>query len=88
MDNVDGIESWRTSPTGVRAYIETRAKAQSQANETGFDHGLEANDLFKSWNMFMLPRKENRRGHELRCEVVYPERNWKPGHGPYVADKE
>lgn len=65
-------------------YQTARAEAQAKANATGFDHGLERNDLFKSFRVFMLPRRENRCGHELRCEVVSPERldACQPGHGP------
>ncbi len=63
-------------------YTEARVKAQANANEMGYDYGLEYNPIFKNYRCFMLPRKENRYGHETRCEVVYPERNAKPGHGP------
>lgn len=66
--------AWRDTSTGRAAYLTARAEAQAKANETGYDYGLEANDLFKQWRTFMLPRKENRAGHELRCEVVSSER--------------
>lgn len=66
--------AWRDTPAGHAAYLAARAEAQAKANETGYDYGLEANDLFKQWRVFMLPRKENRAGHELRCEVVLSER--------------
>jgi hypothetical protein len=73
---------WHLTPSADVAYRECRAQAQAAANRTGYDHGLEANDLFKTFRFFMLPRKENRCGHELRCEVVHPEGSAQPGHGP------
>lgn len=64
-------------------YAAARAYTQKLANELGFDHGLEFNKLFKEYNVFMLPSKQNRYGHELRCEVVSCENKHtvKPGHG-------
>lgn len=50
----------------------TRSAAQTAANELRMDVGLERNDLFKCFRLFLLPRPENRSGHELRCEVVSP----------------
>lgn len=78
---------WRSTPTGVVAYAKARAEAQTKANETGYDYGIEPNDLFKSWHVFLLPQKQNRFGHELRCEVVMCEHidRCKPGHGPEHA---
>ena len=61
-------------------YHEVRAAAQAEADQLGFDYGLEFNKLFKTFNAFMLPKRENRYGHELLCEVVYSN-NPKPGHG-------
>jgi len=68
----------------MKDYKQARASAQAKANETGYDHGLELNTVFKTWNVFMLPCKRNRYGHELRCEVVSCEHlnRCKPGHGP------
>ena len=66
--------------TSGRDYQVVRAAAQKQADELGFDYGLEFNKLFKTYNAFMLPRRENRYGHELHCEVVFSN-NPKPGHG-------
>lgn len=65
-----------------QTYNTARAEAQANANETGFDFGLER--LGKSWRVFMLPQKRNRYGYELRCEVVMCEtlERCKPGHGP------
>ena len=66
------------------AYKNARTEAQAKANATGYDHGIERNKIFKSFTVFMLPKRENRVGHELRCEIVYPEdlTICKPGHGP------
>lgn len=76
--------AWRSTPDGVSKYRAARAEAQAKANADGFDRGLEANDLFKSWNVFMLPGKSNRYGHEVRCEVVSCEdlSKCQAGHGP------
>ncbi len=76
--------AWRSTATGHAAWSTARELAQRQANETGFDYGLEANDLFKSFHSFMLPRRENRCGHETRCEVVSCEdmTRCQQGHGP------
>lgn len=65
-------------------YNQVRAAAQSKANGDGFDYGIEQDPYFKSFRHFMLPRRENRNGHELRCEVVSCELLVKcqPGHGP------
>jgi hypothetical protein len=71
--------AWRDTPAGRAAYLAARDEAQAKANETGYDYGLEANDIFKQWRVFMLPRKENRTGHELRCEVVSCERTRETG---------
>jgi len=64
-------------------YHEARAEAQKQANALGFDYGLELNKLFRTYTVFMLPRREHRCGHELRCEVISAEdiKVQKPGHG-------
>jgi hypothetical protein len=71
------------TPAGDLAYREAKSQAQSAADLDGFDRGLEVNELFKSINMFMLPRRENRYGHELRCEVVSCSdiQKTQPGHG-------
>lgn len=29
-------------------------------------------DLLGGWSVFVLPQVENRRGHELKCQVVSP----------------
>jgi hypothetical protein len=62
--------AWRSSRSGIAKYRAARAEAQAAANRDGFDRGLEANDLFRSWHVFMLPKKSSRVGHELRCEIV------------------
>lgn len=63
-------------------YKEVRAEAQAKANATGFDFGIEK-DAF-GFHSLMLPQKQNRYGHELRCEVVTCEDLSKvqKGHGP------
>jgi hypothetical protein len=61
---------WRNSTDGIAKYKAAKTDAQARADSSGRDFGLEANDLFKSWNVFGLPNRENRCGHELRCEVV------------------
>lgn len=48
-------------------YSEAARKAQSFADATGFDYGIEK--VWNGWRVFLLPRKENRAGIELRCEV-------------------
>ena len=76
--------AWRNTLEGVASYRAAREGAQRLANEDGFDRGLEANDLCHSWHTFMLPAKQYRNGHELRCEVVSCETLAKcqKGHGP------
>lgn len=76
--------AWRSTPSGVASYQKVRAAAQHQANLLGFDFGVEANDLLKQWQFFMLPMKANRYGFETRCEVVSCENLEKcqKGHGP------
>lgn len=51
-------------------YQEAVTYARVQATKLGMDHGLER--LGASYRVFILPRPENRYGHELRCEVVRP----------------
>jgi len=65
---------WHLTDAAHPSYLEARAIAQARANTTGREIGLEANDLFRTWNSFLLPAPEYRSGHELRCEVVRPER--------------
>lgn len=63
-------------------YAEAKRRARAAANETGFDHGLTRSAF--GWSFMMLPRRENRFGHELRCEVVSCDdlARCRPGHGP------
>jgi hypothetical protein len=67
-------------------YRAIKADAQQRANVSGFDHGIERVQLGRTveYRIFMLPRKENRQGHELRCEVVMCSDLLKcqKGHGP------
>ena len=76
--------AWRSTPEGHAKYVAARAEAQREADKFGYDYGIEANDLFKSFHVFMLPSAQHRSGHELRCEVVHPTNpdTTKPGHGP------
>ena len=80
--------AWRHTPEGDAKYRAARAEAQSKANATGHDHGVEANDIFKTFNVMMLPRRESRAGYELRVEVVHPENlsRTQPGHGPMARE--
>ena len=75
---------WTQTPEGQARYQEARKLAQESANALGFDFGLERNDIFKYYHVFILPRRENRYGHETRCEVVMCENldKCQPGHGP------
>lgn len=76
--------AWANTPEGTAGYRTARAEAQRAANADGCDRGVERNDLFKTFRTFMLPRREYRNGHELRCEVVSCEdlSKCQPGHGP------
>jgi hypothetical protein len=60
-------DAWANTPEGIAKYQRARAEAQRLANELGFDYALERNDLFKSFQVYMLPMKANRSGHELRA---------------------
>ncbi len=58
------------------------AEARRRADLTGFDHGLQDLGPHGGWTVFCLPRKRNRSGHELTCEVVCPlARLPREGHG-------
>lgn len=76
-------QAWRSTAKGTDKYRAARTEAQARANATGCDVGLEANDLFQYWNTFLLPARQYRNGHELRCEVVMPDTivGNQPGHG-------
>lgn len=76
--------AWTSTPAGLEAYRVARFEAQAKANLFGMDHGVERNDLFKTFRVFMLPGRQFRQGHETRCEVVHPDHlaKCKPGHGP------
>jgi hypothetical protein len=75
--------AWRNTPEFDEKYAHEKSMAQVKANATGFDYGLEVNDAFHEIRTFMLPRRENRTGHELRCEVVSCENlaTMQIGHG-------
>lgn len=78
------MADWTRTERGSAKYRAARSDAQKRANETGFDHGVERNDVFKTFRVFMLPQKQNRCGHELLCEVVSCEdlKRCQKGHGP------
>lgn len=80
---------WTRTPAGDAEYTRVRAEAQAKANETGFDYGVERNDLFKTFRSFLLPAKASRYGFELQCEVVMCEivDKCQPGHGPMAKDR-
>lgn len=68
--------------TSDMTYKQARAAAQSQANSMLMEVGIERTSL-GGYTWFLLPRPENRYGHELRCEVVTPVTNTldKPSSG-------
>lgn len=80
----DTAVDWTTTTDALMKYRAARAEAQVAANADGFDRGLERNDLFKSFRVFLLPRRENRYGFETRCEVVSCSdlSRCQKGHGP------
>ena len=64
--------------TDHERYLEARAEAQAKANRLNMDVGLEKVAFpFGGYTHFLLPSPERRYGHELRCEVVEPERGRK-----------
>lgn len=69
-------------------YEEVAMAAQKAADETGADHGVEKLGL--EWRWWRLPRRENRFGYELRCEVRYASGAKKAlsGHGAELAFSE
>ena len=76
--------AWRDTLEGTRLYNAARVITQAKADATGFDFGLEANDIFHEYSVRMLPMKQHRSGSELRCEVVMCSNlsTCQPGHGP------
>lgn len=72
-----------TAEDKLARYRTARADAQRRANETGYDHGLEYNSVFFEYRVFLLPARQHRSGHELRCEVVMSDHleRQRPGHG-------
>jgi hypothetical protein len=76
---------YTNTPKGWAEYRALRAEAQAASDADGLDRGIETHELGPhSWiHVFLLPTKQVRQGHELRCEVVACsslERTW-PGHG-------
>jgi hypothetical protein len=52
-------------------YKQAYEQARGLADRMGRDVGIMKN-AFGGYSVFALPNPENRRGHELRCEVVRP----------------
>jgi hypothetical protein len=71
----------------MKRYEQVKAEAQDLANLYGFDYGVEKCGFPErpEYRYFMLPRRENRYGFELRCEVVSCTdlSKCRPGHGPH-----
>lgn len=61
-------------------YEEARERAQQIADQTGRDMAVRR-DHEGGWEARHLPRREDRSGWEIRCEVVSPMRP-REGHGP------
>lgn len=55
-----------------RTWEEAHAYAARVAAELQQDIGIEHNALYREWVTLLLPKPENRRGYETRCEVVRP----------------
>jgi hypothetical protein len=68
----------------MKTYEEIARQAQSEADRTGADQGVEK--LGSEYRTFGLPQAKNRYGHELRCEVRHCTdlSRTLPGHG-YTA---
>lgn len=52
------------------AYDKARNMADSLKRDVGIEKRFEFGKVV--YNTFLLPNPENRRGHELTCEVVSP----------------
>lgn len=78
---------WSQTAEGLDSYRGARAGAQELADRDGFDIGIWPNEIFRCWTTQTLPRRENRFGHEARCEVVSCSvlARCQPGHGPTRA---
>lgn len=76
----------RASSDDRYPYVNAREEAQRAANASGLDYGVERNEA-GGYFAHCLPRREHRRGFELRCEVVSCEdlERCAPGHGPERA---
>ena len=62
-------------------YDHARRTAQINADASGLDHAIESLRP-GSWIVRPLPCVKNRYGVDLRCEVVHPNCEARPGHGP------
>ena len=63
-------------------YAEAIEQAQQRADASGRDYGVAHNALLHGYYVVPLPRRENRYGAEVRCEIVCPSTWAEPGHGP------
>lgn len=55
-----------------RTYEQAWSAAYAMAAKTGIDVGIELSNVLHphGYRTFFLPKKENRSGHEIQCEVV------------------
>jgi len=68
-------------------YEEAFVHAQREANASGISRGIEkpVPPCKSEWTVIVLPRPQNRFGHELRCQVVATEHVDRVARG-YEAD--
>jgi len=72
--------------SGFESYKEAFAYAQGEANKSGISRGIEKPvPPYNQWNVIVLPRPQNRNGHELRCQLVATEHVDRVARG-YEAD--
>lgn len=69
-----------------KTYGEAFKVAQEEANASGMSRGIEKPvPPYNQWSVIVLPRPQNRFGHELRCQVVATEHVDRVARG-YEAD--
>lgn len=68
------MQAIRTTEKTSPDYALVHSYAQEMANKLGRETGVEKLREFGCtvYNCILLPNPENRQGHELRCEIVYP----------------
>lgn len=64
------FKRWNDAHTA--AVLRARALVAGGLDPRDAEQGIEWNPLFKYFTISGLPRRENRAGWELRCEVVRP----------------